>query len=385
MRRIAIESKDLAKPILGKITRKPLSWWRRRDHILLVDAGDSARTRGYAAVLAHKGTPEGKLRAGRTRIVYGGENLGVVKDGDIVLLEPEERMASVLYEAESPHNVIFVTERCNCSCIMCPQPPKQQEDSRTAFNVRLIEMMAPGPDVLAMTGGEPTLLGDEFLALVEVCKRKLPKTHLAILTNGRLFRRRGFVEALAGIGHPNLMIAVPLYSDLDSVHDRIVGAKSAFEDTVVGLHNLALYGLPVELRTVVLPYNYLRLTQFCDFIYRNLPFVVHVAIMGLETTGMALRNLDSVWVDPHATAPQLVAACEYLGRRMVPVSLYNHQLCVIPRRLWPLARRSISGWKNIYLPECDGCAVKDECCGFFESATAKHSDQIKPVKNVLDR
>ena len=32
--------------------------------------------------------------------------------------------------------------------------------------------------------------------------------------------------------------------------------------------------------------------------------------------------------------------------------IYNHQLCLIDRRVWPFAVKSISDWKNEYHPEC---------------------------------
>ena len=47
------------------------------------------------------------------------------------------------------------------------------------------------------------------------------------------------------------------------------------------------------------------------------------------------------------------------------VSIYNHQPCVLDKRLWPFARKSISDWKNEYMPECMGCREKDNCGGFF--------------------
>jgi hypothetical protein len=61
------------------------------------------------------------------------------------------------------------------------------------------------------------------------------------------------------------------------------------------------------------------------------------------------------------------------------VSIYNHQLCVIDHELWPFAKKSISDWKNEYMPECAGCAVKDECGGFFSSAHHRYSDHISPI------
>jgi len=321
------------------------------------------------------------LQKARAPVAHASkDNLDEINEGDVLLVEPDAGNVSVLYETASPHNALLVTERCNCSCIMCPQPPREQEESLTPLNMRLIDLMRPGPRVLALTGGEPTLARDDFIALVERCKSRLPDTRLVVLTNGRLFKDRRYVERLVGVSHPRLLVAVALYSEVDSLHDRIAGAEGAFADTIRGLHNLALYRVPTELRTVVLRPNYRRLQQFADFAYRNLSFIVHLAFMGLETTGYALRNLNAVWVDPYDTAPQLAAACKFLWRRMVPVSVYNYPLCVIPRQIWPLARRSISGWKNVYLEECEGCAVKDRCCGLFESSTAKHSDYIHPIQ-----
>ncbi len=41
------------------------------------------------------------------------------------------------------------------------------------------------PEYLAITGGEPTLLGSGLLELICACKKHIPKTALAILTNGK--------------------------------------------------------------------------------------------------------------------------------------------------------------------------------------------------------
>jgi hypothetical protein len=60
------------------------------------------------------------------------------------------------------------------------------------------------------------------------------------------------------------------------------------------------------------------------------------------------------------------------------VSIYNHQLGLLDKRLWQFARKSISDWKNEYMPECEGCAEKQNCGGFFASAKIRHSDHIRP-------
>ncbi|MBI4218530.1 MAG: hypothetical protein HY682_00195, partial [Chloroflexi bacterium] len=105
----------------------------------------------------------------------------------------------------------------------------------------------------------------------------------------------------------------------------------------------------------------------------------HVAFMGLELVGHVHRNLERLWVDPVVYQPQLERATTYLSDRGMDVSIYNLPLCLLPRSLWPFARKSISDWKNIYLPECAGCAVQDRCGGLFESARKRHSEHIRPL------
>jgi hypothetical protein len=66
------------------------------------------------------------------------------------------------------------------------------------------------------------------------------------------------------------------------------------------------------------------------------------------------------------------------------VSIYNHQLCTIPADIWPFARQSISDWKNIFVPECEGCSLKPACAGFFHSAAKRHSSHIR-APDVTDQ
>lgn len=171
-------------------------------------------------------------------------------------------------------------------------------------------------------------------------------------------------------------MAVPLYADTEAEHDEIMGVKGAFNETIQGLHNLALYELPVEIRIVIMSMNYMRLLNIADFIYRNLTFAYHVVFMAMETCGNAQKNIDRVWVDPYDYRKELLEACKFLHRRYMLISIYNHQLCVLPEDLWPIARKSISDWKNVFLPACDGCCQRENCGGFFTSALIRHSDHI---------
>lgn len=75
----------------------------------------------------------------------------------------------------------------------------------------------------------------------------------------------------------------------------------------------------------------------------------------------------------------MLEAVRILDRHGINVSVYNLQLCLIDKRLWRFARKSISDWKNEYMPECKGCHMTDECAGFFSSAVHRYSDHIRPI------
>jgi His-Xaa-Ser system radical SAM maturase HxsC len=242
----------------------------------------------------------------------------------------------------------------------------------------LIDLIDPQIQELGITGGEPTLFKDDFLRLIGYCKAKLPSTALHVLTNGRLFFYENFAQSLAELDHPDIMLGIPLYSDVDSEHDYIVQAKGAFEETVIGLYNLERAGVSVEIRVVIHRQTYRRLPQLAEFITRNFPFAAHVALMGMEVFGFVNKNLDELWIDPYDYQEELLAATELLTLSGLNTSIYNHQLCVLDRRLWPFARKSISDWKNIYLEECQRCMMREECGGLFQSAARRHSSYLRP-------
>ncbi len=173
---------------------------------------------------------------------------------------------------------------------------------------------------LGISGGEPTLLGEGLVSVIRACCEHLPQTALHILSNGRLFRYSSLAKAVADVGHPNLMFGIPLYSDLDHEHDHVVQAHGAFEDTMLGLHNLGRFRVPVEMRVVIHKMTYRRLEALAEFIYRNVTFASHVALMGLEATGFAKGNMEALWIDPWEYRSELERATLFLAERRMRVA-----------------------------------------------------------------
>jgi His-Xaa-Ser system radical SAM maturase HxsC len=187
------------------------------------------------------------------------------------------------------------------------------------------------------------------------------------------------VATWAALQHPNLTVGIPIYSAVDHVHDYIVQARGAFDETVLGILKLKDSDQRVEVRVVLHALTAPRIVETCRWLARNLPFVNHVALMGLENTGFAIANSNELWIDPVDYREELAEGVHTLASARVNVSVYNLQRCVLDRSVWPYAVQSISDWKNGYVEECDRCIEKDRCSGFFTSGRPRRSRGISPV------
>lgn len=387
MRKLIGTPIELTKPIMGVITTKPKIFSKNNHQALLIQSDEVFShfrwwifNRKFKAIIASESVKDLTFKESFPIIYIPHDRCSQLHEGDVVLIEADGKI-NLLYEIESSHNSLFVTNRCNCHCLMCPQPPADDPENIIEQNLILISLINKSKTTrLGITGGEPTLIGDDLIRIIEECRKRLPQTFLDLLTNGRKLADLDFAKSIAKVGYPALMIDIPIYSDNDTEHDRIMGAKGSFYETLEGLHNLALLRQPVGLRTVLHRLTIDRLEQYAEFVYRNLPFVVQVAFMGMETTGLAKDNLENLWIDPFDYQEELKRAVKYLIRRNVQVSIYNHQLCTLPHDLWPFARRSISTWKESYLPECNSCKVKSRCGGFFATGE-RYSKHINPITN----
>ena len=373
MKQIQGKPVNIGEDIVGRITFGKNVFQRSNEILVSKDASTSVF--GYVATITTKET-----------IADNGKPCCVVNDindfheGDVVVVNKQGEIIFI-YEIKSNHNAIMATERCNHRCIMCPQPPILQEKDKTPFNLKLISLFDKHTKEIGITGGEPTLIGDNLFVLINHIKKELPKTAISILSNGVKFADKEYAMKLAKCRHHDLQIDIPLFSDIAEEHNRIVGAKT-FYKTVQGLYNLALFHQRIGIRIVVHKQTYKRLSQFADYIYHNFPFVVQVTFMQMETTGLAKENFDQLWIDPYDYNTELREAVLLLVDRGMKSYIYNAQLCVLPEDIRCYAQQSISDWKDIYISECEGCVLRGQCAGFFESNREAHSSHIKKVEYI---
>jgi len=301
-------------------------------------------------------------------------------EGDVLGLDHSSGKFRTLFRRNSTHNSFLVTERCNNYCLMCSQPPKDVDDRWILTEIKeSLALVDPATHALTFTGGETLSDWAEFIDLLKECRQRLPTTALQVLTNGRALANSRIVDAWREIGHPNLMAAIPVYASTDSVHDYVVQAKGAFDETILGILKLKDRGQRVEIRIVLHAVTAPIIAETCQWIARNLPFVDHVALMGLENTGFAIANDALLWIDPVDYREALAEAVDHLTSAGVNVSIYNLPKCVLSRSVWPYALQSISDWKNGFVEKCDRCDEKSSCSGFFTTGRPRFSRGVSAI------
>ena len=301
----------------------------------------------------------------------------VFTPGDIVSISPKGRIQRE-FRVSSKNNALLVTEACNNLCIMCPQPPKPEDRSAWAQMASKIERILSLideddiPQSLCITGGEPTMLGDSLINIVSGIAEKMPETLIHLLSNGRYLCHESYTARLAAAAKGNMLIGIPLFAHVSDIHDYVVQSRGAFEQTMAGLLNCYKYGIPIELRVVLNKATVPHLPALSQFIARNLFFVKHVALMGMENMGFAKLNRDDVFIDPWEYRDTLSEAVRILRLYEIDTRVFNLPLCVVNTDTHDYCAKSISDFKQMYYEICQDCAKQDACCGFFSSSTPKH-------------
>ena len=371
-----IKGKSVVSEILhGEITKTFHPFYDRSQYILL-SRNPGFDSWGYKACIT---TSESKKFFCPDFFVVSEQDYYQFEEGDYVSLQGDR--VSFLWEINNNENSLLLTESCNCSCLMCPQPPRAHDPFLlSTANAVLDSLKNKKVERICLTGGEPTILKDKFIAILKRCCTEHPKAYIYVLTNAKLFSDIEYVREVAKHIHSNIVFCVSLHSDLSSVHDEIVGVKRSHEMTEKGIYNLGKFGIKTEIRHVITKQNYTSLKRFVEYLYAYFPFAVHYYLMGMEVCGEAKRNFDTVYVPPHEYKEQLKNAVLFMQRRGMPVSVYNIPLCLCDEQIRHTARQSISQWKNIFLSVCDKCNAKSDCAGFFATSSYIPKHTIQPLK-----
>lgn len=129
---------------------------------------------------------------------------------------------------------IFVTNRCNSNCIMCPLSEtvrRKSDNGRIEEIFQQIKELPENVEYVNVTGGEPTLVGQAFFEIMDKLKMKFQNSGFQLLTNGRSAADFDFLIQLLPHLPYGIRWAIPLHASNAMLHDQITRTKGSFEQT----------------------------------------------------------------------------------------------------------------------------------------------------------
>jgi len=275
---------------------------------------------------------------------------------------------------------LVVNNECNENCINCPQCSRVPNPLQTDRNKLLLRFLPKSIQSIALSGGEPTLYIDSLCSIIAALYKKNPNICIDILTNGITLADEKNVARLVNVLKINTNFCITLYGDTPTIHDKHTRTIGSFSQVNRALHHLALHACSIELRFLITRLNYERLPSFIEYVYANFPFVDHIALMGMEVSGEAQRQADVLYIEPQQYEEHLKDAVQKALYRSIPVYIYNHQVCQLPKELWKFTVPSISDWKAGYQLECRQCDLRGYCGGFFLTSDPNHINaKVMPI------
>ncbi|MBN1178785.1 MAG: radical SAM protein [Anaerolineae bacterium] len=158
---------------------------------------------------------------------------------------------------------LALTYRCNDACPHCyvARPPSYPEMSTADWKAVLDRVWRVGIPHVCFTGGEATLRSDlaELVAYAEGLGLVT-----GLLTNGRRLSDAALMQALIDAGLDHVQITVE--SHAEAIHDRMVGAPGAWQETVAGVRNAVAAGLYTTTNTTLTRWNVANIEETVTFI-----------------------------------------------------------------------------------------------------------------------
>lgn len=333
----------------------------------MIDAGGIVTERGslvcHAASIAREFNIPAVIRVANAR--------DCINNGDIIEVDADKGRVKILFRRESLHNTLYLTDKCNNNCIICPLE-RDKDFSLHRLSVKeikkRIDAIPKKTSHINISGGEPTILKDDFFKILEHCREALPSTRISILTNARMFYYKVFASKLRRICPKNIEIVAALHSFDEKTHNLIAGSEG-FKQTIRGIKNMLDLGLEVEIRVVINKFNYKQLPQISEFISQNFQSADRVCFLYMELTGRARENLEKSYIPYQKIMPYLERAGDILEKCHIHFRLYHFPLCVLKRKMWNFVWDSITEYKKAEMKTCRECIMKGNCCRVFQSYT----------------
>lgn len=277
---------------------------------------------------------------------------------------------------------LFVTEKCNSNCIMCPMSLDSRKRGLSLSQEEwdgLVDQIPDNPSHITITGGEPFLEYNNLLPVMEHINKRFPYTEVLILSNGRAFSISDVFDKLHPLITEKYCFAVPIHASNAELHDRITRSPGSFHQSIKGLKNLAKTEARIEIRVVGHQLNLEDLTRTFHMLVASEFRINVINLLAMEMMGCAARDRDSLWVDYLSLCQAAEQGIKYALIHGIDVGLYNFPLCTIPKSMWPLAKPSITPSKVRFYEECEQCREYYACGGLFYSTFELNLCKVNPI------
>lgn len=228
------------------------------------------------------------------------------------------------------HPVWEVTARCNLNCIHCHArgSPRVGRELTTEEGLRLLDELAKieGFRMVAFTGGEPLLRDDLFQFLSHARKLGLSST---IATNGTLVDRSVAKELKrSGVA----IAAVSIDGCNATTHDRIRGAKGAFDKAMEGIDALNEAGIPLHINLTAMEQNLEDLEEIVELADRMNAAIFLVYQLVPVGRGSEIRD-SALDAKRHERLVEAIAELQAASRAiMEPVAAPQYWAHLLARR-----------------------------------------------------
>jgi His-Xaa-Ser system radical SAM maturase HxsC len=273
---------------------------------------------------------------------------------------------------------LYPTMVCSHSCIICPNPHQNQADRLSLEIMKRIVVDAGYLSHVTISGGEPTLIGEELVQIIEFIIEQNPGVFIQVLSHGGAFASQSYTNDFRAFVD-NVLWEIPFHSSNILTFERITGKRGSFHRTLDAIDSLIAIGAQIHLRVVINKLNFLELEELSKFFIDRLPGVKATTFIAMEYSGECQQNFSTVWAPYKSLGPTLQRTIPLLLLGGVETYLFNFPLCTIPENLWSLAKDSISQHKKIYFTSCRKCVAHTECGGFFRTNSEVLSDEILPI------
>ena len=195
---------------------------------------------------------------------------------------------------------------CNNNCWHCSLPMWEHPHDLSTDEVKSILKKAKddGVDVIALTGGEPTIRND-FLEIVKYAK-SLNFDRIELQTNGRMLAYKQFAKKTVEYGVTDIYLS--FHAPTKELQDLITRVKGSFVESLKGLRNILPLDVRVETNTVISKLNYKVLDKLMILFHEI--GVKEVEIDFLRPIGNANKYFDLIVPKKSEVKPYLEKALE---------------------------------------------------------------------------